>query len=277
LSAPTNSIVVPLDGSKAAEQAVPSALALATALKAPLAFVHVHSGEGPSTGGREHGEEVFESYARTLKGVQSSPYTTATVVSGSPSEAILEFAKAARLIVIASHGRSGFRASLLGSVADKVVRGANIPVLVVPAVDAAPAIGSGPMVVALDGSEHAEAGLALARELAAVLKTGVVCVRSYDLMPPPYAEISYYAPDLSEGLEADATDYLKRTAKAGEKMVVARGLADAVIIEAAEQTKASVVVMTTQGMGLARRIALGSTTDRVLHSLKRPLLIVPAH
>jgi nucleotide-binding universal stress UspA family protein len=276
VSAPKNSIVVPLDGSKAAEEAVPSALALAAALNAPLAFVHVHSGEGPVNAGREHGEEVFRNYAKTLD-VSAAPYTTATVVAGSPAEAILEFAKGARMIVIASHGRSGFRASLLGSVADKVVRGADLPVLVVPAVETTPAVGTGPLVVALDGSEHAEKGLALARELGAALKAEIVCVRSYDLMPPPYAEISYYAPDLSEGLETDATDYLKRTAKPGEKMVVARGLADAVIIEAAEQTKASAVVMTTQGMGLARRIALGSTTDRVLHALKRPLLIVPAH
>ena len=101
-------------------------------------------------------------------------------------------------------------------------------------------------------------------------------MRSWDILPPPSVEYSYAVPQLSEGLEEEARAYMAKTAKPEEEQIVGRGRADAVIVQAAEASGASIVFMTTQGMGLARRIALGSTTDRVLHSLRRPLFVVPS-
>ena len=49
----------------------------------------------------------------------------------------------------------------------------------------------------------------------------------------------------------------------------------AAIEEAANKYDAGLIVLSSSGKGLARRIALGSTTDRVMHSVQRPLLIVP--
>jgi nucleotide-binding universal stress UspA family protein len=269
-----HAIVVPLDGSKNAEAAVPAATALARLWKLPIAFVYVDP-HGVPKGETEHVNEVFDRYARQLTAT-AGVTATAQVLSGNPADTILEYAAGARVIVLASHGRSGFRAAVLGSVADKVVRGANIPVLIVPAVEEVGPIDKGPILVALDGSSKAEAGLAIARELATGFSAQVVLVRAFDILPPPYAEMTYYAPDLSEGIEEDAREYLHRTAQPNERQLIARGAADAVIVEAADAVKASLVVMTTEGMGLARRIALGSTTDRVLHALKRPLYVVPA-
>ena len=138
-----------------------------------------------------------------------------------------------------------------------------------------PDFAAGPFLIALDGSQQAEAGLAFGRELAATAGTEVVLVRGYDLVPPSYAGIGYYVPDLSEGLQEAARDYLAATTRPGERSLIARGTADLVIVDAAESVGASVVVMATEGLGRASRIALGSTTDRVLHSLKRPLFIIP--
>ena len=47
------------------------------------------------------------------------------------------------------------------------------------------------------------------------------------------------------------------------------------IAEVAEKVAAGLVVMTSHGRGLAARIALGSNTDRAMHALHRPLLVVP--
>lgn len=55
------------------------------------------------------------------------------IKKGMPAETILreEKAKKIDLIVIASHGKSGILKQLIGSVADKVVKGAKCPVVVV--------------------------------------------------------------------------------------------------------------------------------------------------
>jgi nucleotide-binding universal stress UspA family protein len=244
-------------------------------LRVPLAFVHVPAGErAESFVDRERNQSVFKSYALALD-AGGFGEATAQVIDGSPAEAILKFAGERGLIVLSSHGRGGFRAALVGSVADKVVRGAAAPVLVVPAVDSVPDVCSGPFVIALDGSAQAEAGLRFGRELAAAASAKVTLVRAYNLAPPTYVEIGYYVPDVSEGLEEAARQYLRLVAAQGETLLLARGAADVVIADAANSADASLVIMTTEGLGRARRIALGSTTDRVLHSLRRPLFIIP--
>jgi nucleotide-binding universal stress UspA family protein len=54
------------------------------------------------------------------------------VVLGEPAEAIVEAARGADLVVIATRGRTGIARALLGSVAQKVVRFSEVPVLVLP-------------------------------------------------------------------------------------------------------------------------------------------------
>jgi nucleotide-binding universal stress UspA family protein len=62
---------------------------------------------------------------------------TEVVQDGPPASGILQFAedRHADLIAIGTHGRGGLSRAVLGSVADKVVRGAHCPVLVVPRAD----------------------------------------------------------------------------------------------------------------------------------------------
>jgi nucleotide-binding universal stress UspA family protein len=91
------------------------------------------------------------------------------------------------------------------------------------------------------------------------------------------AEGGYYpAADLIEMLAATANEYLRHTAVAGEKAFVAQGSPALVLAATATQLDAGLVVVASSGQGLAARFALGSTTDRLMHSLHRPLLIVPA-
>src|ERR1035437_10385315 len=126
-------VVVPLDGSKTAEAAVPVAAVIAKTYGLPVQFVHVLAGEDGTDVARAN--DVLRDYvARLTKsaGIAEGSYSGA-VVEGQPARAILDFAKDARFIVISTHGRGGFRAAVIGSVADKVVRGSDIPVLLVPA------------------------------------------------------------------------------------------------------------------------------------------------
>ncbi len=271
-------IVVPLDGSKIAESALPIAARMAKLYSAPLSFVHViESDQVPNPGDLDRAREVFVSYVDDLvksEGLGDTQKST-TVVEGSPARAVLDIAGSARLIVLASHGRSGFQATLLGSVADKIVRGATVPVLVVPMGGPA-TLDKAPILVALDGSTAAEAGLEAAREIAASTGSPVALVRSYSIPPPAGIEFVAYPVDLSTTLQEGAEEYLAQTAREGERSFCVFSSPVDAIDQVAMQLEAGLVVMTSHGKGFAHRVALGSATDRALHSLKRPLLIIPS-
>jgi len=131
-------ILLPLDGSALAEQALPHAIIQAERCQAELVLLKVleplqiHGLVGPSiewvtkqTTTLAH--EYLERVAAKVK-QHGIPVQVATT-DGHPPVAIVGFA----LIVMCTRGHSGFSRWLLGSVADRVVRGASVPVLLVRA------------------------------------------------------------------------------------------------------------------------------------------------
>lgn len=267
-------IVVPLDGSKNAENALPWAAKLAPLYGATVEFVHVSDHEGAGTA---EAETRFAEYAAGLAETWGIGDHRALVLRGRPAEAITEAAATALFIVIASHGRGGFRATFVGSVADKVMRAAVGPVVLVPAVGPPATPDERPVLVALDGSATAERGLEAGRDLAKRLGATVTLVQAWSLPVQATASFEPYYPTqgLMESVEAGAKEYLAATGKADEGQVVAMGYPSTVIAEVAAAVDAEIVVVTTSGKGLAGRITLGSTTERLAHSLHRPLLVVP--
>ena len=271
--AETKPILVPLDGSKLAENAIVAAAWYSKAIGAPLQFIHVLDGD---TDDRGAAAATFQQYADRLAAENGLGAVECQVLSGSPADQVLSASTTASAIVLATHGRGGFKAMIRGSVADKIVRGSAIPVLVEPGTDAAVVPGgSRPFVVGLDGSEEAERGLAAARQLAAGEKLRIILVRSVTMPPPVGVEFATYPADLMTSLEQAATDYLKSVATQGEEVLLMQGESASAIIEAAEQNNAGLIVLTSAGKGLTKRIALGSTTDRVIHSTERPVLVIP--
>jgi nucleotide-binding universal stress UspA family protein len=144
-------ILVPVDFSPHAERAFRYAATLAHRLGAELALLHVV--EDPFASGAWGAEayvpnvpELLESLISgaerqltTLKESAAAPGPTATtaVLTGSPSNAIVEHAKDGGfdLIVMGTHGRTGLAHAVMGSVAERVVRKAPCPVLTLRGVD----------------------------------------------------------------------------------------------------------------------------------------------
>ncbi len=134
-------IVVATDFSACSREAVTLAVELALRFNASLTLVHVW--EIPPSAGLEYAasdyvsELVDASQAqldRELQNVKAIlPTAEAELRSGIAAEGIIEAAKARRadLIVVGSHGRTGLKRALLGSVAEKVVRWSTLPVLTV--------------------------------------------------------------------------------------------------------------------------------------------------
>jgi nucleotide-binding universal stress UspA family protein len=147
-------ILVPLDGTLLAEQALEPALALGdlagaefTLLRAvePITHWPLPAGEAADTaaggwldGLRVAGEELLRAAGVYLNRVAerlrlpSRPVHTHTVRDESAAAAVLREAEArgAHLIAMSTHGRRGLSRALLGSVTDQVIRGAHTPVLV---------------------------------------------------------------------------------------------------------------------------------------------------
>jgi nucleotide-binding universal stress UspA family protein len=268
-------ILVPLDGSTNAERAAPFAVTLAAALDLPLRFIHVVPRDGADAD-QSHAADNFARYAEGFASKVSRGIDhRVSVEYGSAPEVILREAAGARCIVIGSHGRGGLRANLIGSVADRVVRGATVPVFFVPL--AGPNdLRSGPLLVALDGSETAALGLAVARPLAKKLDRPVALVRAYSVPGPAAVEFAPYSEDLPAMMEEGAREYLAQTATSGERTFCVLAAPADGVEAAADEAGASLVVVTSQGKNFAKRLVLGSTTERLMHTLRRPLLIVPA-
>jgi nucleotide-binding universal stress UspA family protein len=269
-------ILVPLDGSKNAEEAIPAAAAIARRLGVAVRMIHVVDPDAlRSPVDLDRAREIFHSYVdglaqRTLAGLSWS----CEVSGGNAAEAVVEASEDASMVVLATHGRSGLHATMIGSVADKIVRGAVRPTLAIPLGHATDPLG-GTVLVAMDGSEVAEAGLVEGRRLAGLAGAKVALVRAYNVPPPVGVEFVAYPVDLSSTMKEATETYLAKTALTSETTYAVFGTAIDAIVSTAERVRASLVVMTSHGKGFAQRLALGSTTDRALHTLKCPVLVVP--
>jgi nucleotide-binding universal stress UspA family protein len=136
-------ILVPTDGSAGVERAIEQAAELAVVHGAEVHSVYVlntanfaslpmeTSWEGVSDMLREDGEEALERVRNIVRGYDVPVRTH--LIEGSPSREIVDFAveEGCDLIVMGTHGRGGIDRLLLGSVAERVVRGSPVPVLTV--------------------------------------------------------------------------------------------------------------------------------------------------
>jgi nucleotide-binding universal stress UspA family protein len=141
-------ILVALDGSTFAETVLPRTVELAKLLNADLTFVRVvepnpvlmPSGLEPQPIILDSALlEELKTQARTyLEGIADRlrkdglKVTCRILVADRVAPTILEEAREFDLIAVATHGRHGITRMLLGSVTDKIVRGASGPVLVIP-------------------------------------------------------------------------------------------------------------------------------------------------
>ena len=137
-------VLVPVDFSEHSEKALAYAVDLAKSFRAAVHLVHVYPTSayaapplipGPIVVGqfRDESQRVFDELMARAKR-EYSPDLTGTLCEGVPHVEILRCASDIRadMIVMGTHGRTGFEHLLLGSVAERVVRGSTVPVLTVP-------------------------------------------------------------------------------------------------------------------------------------------------
>lgn len=134
---PIARVVVPLDGSTAAERALPVAERLAGDLGVPIRLVRVVDRGRPELAERA-GRDLDEQ-ARRLRDRDLA--ATARLLTGDPVPALLEEIGPGEVVVMTTRGHGGLRRLVLGSVADQIVRRAEAPVLLVRGTEARRAVG----------------------------------------------------------------------------------------------------------------------------------------
>jgi nucleotide-binding universal stress UspA family protein len=298
-------ILVPLDGSSLAEQAIPYAAALAAA-GGELVFFEVTPQAEPvraltgqitapaaevDRAERSAAEAALRDAANRWKGVLPAA-PRLEVAEGDPAEEILE--GAARLgcgaIVMASHGRGAVARFAFGSVADRVSRASEVPVMIVRPSDARAEIGPVEirrLIVPLDGSPLAAEALPVAMSLAKPLGIPVHLVQAINpsalVMPTPVGVGSYAGEiymEIQDELTAAARANLDQAAKTLESggIVVTTAVIEGPPVLAIEQATedGDLIVMTSHGRSGFRRWLLGSTAEKLVREGPAPVLLVPS-
>ena len=293
-------LLVPLDGSKTAEQVLPFARILAATLKLPVELLAVIDIAAMSAHVRSdkaryldtfiaEGERVSRDYLGEIAAGFAGAKVSCRVIRGKPADAIIEHAGAEKgtLIAMATHGRSGLDRWMLGSVAETVLRGSHNPLFLVRAheegaTDGAAMIKS--IVVPLDGSELAESVLPTAVEIAQALDLEVVLCRAYELAASVYQGNEDYLPNYDEMLrqvKVETESYLTEKAAALKAAGLSRvstvalaGSGAEEIVRYAQTHRDALVVMCTHGRSGMSRWVLGSVTERVVRHSDDPVLVV---
>ncbi len=207
---------------------------------------------------------------------------------GSPVEKILAVAQDidADLIVLGSHGLSGLKRLLLGSVSDGVLHHAHCSVLIARGRNApqGPA-GFEHILLASDGSENAAAAAEVAVELAQKFATSLRAlnvVEPYAALPirpeDDYALVTHPGPEvvaerLREKVRCSLVD-AQRRAGVYYTLHQEQGLAEETILQFAEQHGSDLIVMGSRGLNDFERLLLGSVSNHVVHQASCPVLVV---
>jgi nucleotide-binding universal stress UspA family protein len=296
-----HSILVPLDGSPFAEQAVPLAAGLArhAGSRLRLALVHQLPAVIPDAASdafvslelatRKSEHDYLHGFAEKLRG-SGTEVAAAVTLSGFTGPALRAYVKelGVDLVVMATHGRGGIQRAWLGSVADYMIRNLDVPVLLVrPAEQGAPVSpeqGKGQILVPLDGSPLAEEVLEPAAELAKALDAEVTLLQVVQpamlgeglMLPVP----SVYDDGLTELSRDQAEDYVRSVAeRLRERGLRASGVAvigwnaASTILSAARPEQTSLLAVATHGRGGLRRLALGSVADKLVRGADVPVLV----
>ncbi|HSK28752.1 MAG TPA: universal stress protein [Candidatus Limnocylindria bacterium] len=292
-------ILVPLDGSATAETVLPYVEAFAAGFKTRVELMsvidlgamtaHLSADKVPHLEKLIAYEEIkCAEYLKSVAEGFSGISVECRVGRGTPAEAVLEMASKERdtLIAMATHGRSGAKRWLLGSVAEKVLRGTTQPLFLVRAAvsKTSPERIIDSMVVPLDASLLAERILPIVSKWAQALDIEVTLIRAFEFPASAYYSSDDDLPDYDAFLREarkEAADYLKEKADAliGEGVrtvstLALEGPAAAEIISCAQTAPRAVIAMSTHGRSGIQRWMLGSVTEKVVRHGDDPVLVV---
>ena len=267
-------VLIATDGSDVAATAGTVGISLARALEASVHVLAVAERKRGGTAERDHREADVEALAGKARGVGCE--VEPIVRTGRPASEISTYADEidADLVVVGTHGRTGVRQVLLGSVALEVIREVQRPVLSVGST--ASWNGSSESIedvlLATDGWSGSTAATEHALALAEACDARLHALYAVDLD----ADV----PELRQGFEEHGE---KTTATVAERATergveatrtVAQGPVHEVVLEHAGTDSVDLLVMGTESKSNLERLVVGSVSQRVVPSAGVPVLTV---
>jgi nucleotide-binding universal stress UspA family protein len=315
-------IMVPLDGSPLAEHALPYAVTLAKRLDAELLLLRVTEvapllDDTPDKelevikGAEDYLELVRNAIIDPASESALDPEKVRTLVAyGDSKRELTELAPFEKtdLIVMTTHGRTGLTKLVAGSVATKIVRNVDIPVVLIrpEKIDKTEPLeetlheatslevpeNNMRVVVTLDGTPEAEVAVDKAVELASNLGASLYLLRVVSpYTPMEYSDVSTgYVLDNTEETQYRREEAYKYLDKVQERItamgfnsvkVVRIGNAADEITDYVSKVQASMVVMATHARGRLGSVLMGSVAEEIVRRSHLPVMVihsqVPAH
>jgi nucleotide-binding universal stress UspA family protein len=299
---PFQSILVPLDGSALAEQALPLAARIARLGGGKLRLAMVHEptlvpADSPdptafaaAEAATRNAEDGYLRWVRTGLHESGTEVDAEVMLEGEIGGGLADYAhqSGVDLVVMATHGRGRARRVWLGSLADHLIRNLEVPLLLVrEGQTMAPANTpehATQLLVPLDGSPLAEEALGPAERLARIWGLELALLR---VVPPVTLTgdaalpiNSSYDEELTSAGRAEAQDYLDDlVAELRAQGLAASGAAVIgwkpvpAILDLAGGGRLALIAIATHGRGGLRRMALGSVADELVRRSAVPVLV----
>jgi nucleotide-binding universal stress UspA family protein len=290
-------ILCPLDLSDFSKRAFEHALALGRWYRAQVVALHVFAGWMPRDEESTYPawmrhvpqarEEIDRELRELLRPAEAQGIQAPLVIrEGDPVTEILAQASEmnADLIVLSTHGRSGFDRMVLGSVTEKVLRKASSPVLVVPpqAGDASePFAGYHRVICAVDFSDVSRSTLDYAVSIAEQASAATTVVHVVE--GARGTEEAGYGRAVTEvqraeveGVERQLRDFVQTHEGTGRALtrIVRRGTPHREILRLAAEIGADLVVLGVSGRGAIDLTLFGSTANEVVRRAPCAVLTV---
>lgn len=296
-------ILCPIDFSDFSQRALDHAVAIAKWYDSTITLLHVRGvvpvaayapGSGvvpPAALTPDAREALLAAMNRVAEEAGAGSAFECEIADGSPASAIVARADtlSADLLVMGTHGRSGFERLVLGSVTEKVLRKAACPVLTVPrdVLDspAAPPVLFKRIICAVDFSDCSMRALEYAMSLAQEADAHLTVMHVVELPPDMPREVhentlswsrnlSEYAALTKEDRGKRLTDAIPDSVRAycTVETVLATGKPYREILRVADEQKADLLVVGIQGRGAIDRLLFGSTAQHLVRQAACPVL-----
>lgn len=282
-------VIVGVDGSPASDTAVAWAAHDAAMRGVPLTLVHVENPNGPTWSQilileqvrgwqQAEGHNVLANafkIAHDAIGENAGIHINGELLFAATVPKLIELSKDADLVVVGTDGRGALTRGMLGSVSSGLVRHAHCPVAVIhEQQSSSPLPGDGPVLVGIDDSASSELATKIAFDEASRRHVGLVALHAWSNR---------------ELVELPGIDWVK--VKAEEERLLSEALAgwqerypDVVVTKSLvcdapsralvdASHSAQLVVVGSHNRSLAGRVVLGSVSNALVQSARRPVIV----
>ena len=265
-------IMIPLDGSAFAEQALSLAQSLASEFDASLTLISIESNN--SSNADEHNNDRLQYLEQVATPLHTAGLKTNRIIEyGTTAHMLHHVAEQHNidLILMSTHGRSGIKRLLFGSVADQIVQLTQIPLLLLRPSNNWRSRWTEfrHLLITLDGSANAETILDYAKLFAQRFQSQIILlsVPDQNQSEESLASIRHYLDGIKNHLAESNIEVQTRVT--GQN-------AGHTIVQVSQDEEIDLIMLATHGRGGFDRLMLGSVADLVVRHTTCPILLVPA-